>query len=286
MWYLLGRQFSGPSLGLIVLKKKFETRHIVSMVMIASALGLSACQNKHAKTNDTQKPPAMTAPLAYAKSVPQASISLSLPEAIKSYPDLHSKLYTDGTKDLNAFLAQAVKSAAELKGQGFTDANLSKTIGWHIAVDTPHLVSAYAEIYENAGGAHPNSTYKSLIWDKAHNQEIKTRDIFRPGADLGRMDAYLCHAIGLERARRMGEPRPPAMNCPHFSQARLVLMTSNVTDRASGVIALYAPYEIGAYAEGAYEIRLPLAVIKPILNPKFADDFAGLPPEAASSESK
>ena len=75
-----------------MLKKQFETHHVLTIMMIASALGLSACQNKHTKTNDTQKPPAMTAPLAYAKTAPQASISLSLPEAIKSYPDLHSKV--------------------------------------------------------------------------------------------------------------------------------------------------------------------------------------------------
>ena len=204
-----------------------------------------------------------------------ASVTLTLPENIRLYPSLHTRIYNEGETDLNNFLQKALKDHEELKVQGYPSQPFFKTIRWYISVNTKTLVSAYAQIDLDTGGAHPNSEYQSLLWDVKKDAEITNTDLFDPLIDQKPIDAYLCKAIESERTKRTGSPQSQGANCPKLSQSRLVMIAASIPGKIGAVDIVYAPYEVGSYAEGPYFIRLPQTVFKPYVKSTYHNAFDG-----------
>lgn len=256
----------------------------ITTTLAAAALlmaGLSACDHKQKAPATTEgKPPATVAPLVFAKTDPDAAVTLTLPEPIKLYPELHSRLYSEGEKELVDFLNDAHKDRAQQSADGIEVPAYSHTIAWKISAQTPKLVSVFAQEDDFRGGAHPNSTFQAVLWDKAKKQAVPASALFAPGADMKTVDAYVCHQVEAERSKRLGEPTTQAgtgFSCPSLAASRLILVPSTVKDKAGAVTALFAPYEVGPYVEGPYEIRVPQSMLAGVLNPDYADQFAGEP---------
>ena len=245
------------------------------------ALGLSGCDHKpKPQAGNDGKPPATVAPLVFSKTDADAAVTLTLPEPIKLHPELHSRLYGEGEKELTDFLADAHKDRAQQSADGIEVPAYSHTIAWKISAETPKLVSVFAQEDDFRGGAHPNSTFQAVLWDKAKKQEIPSKALFAPGADMKAVDAYVCRQIEAQRSKRLQEPTTQAasgFSCPALAESRLILVPSTLKDHAGAIDALFAPYEVGPYVEGPYEIRVPQAQLKGVLAPEYADQFAGDP---------
>ncbi len=92
------------------------------------------------------------------------------------------------------------------------------------------------------------------------------------------VDAFVCKQIEAERSKRAGQPVSQASDgfaCPKIADSRLILIPSTVTGKIGAVDALFAPSEVGPYAEGPYEIRVPQAQLQGVIAPEFADQFGG-----------
>jgi len=216
-------------------------------------------------------------PLAFARTSPDAQVTLSLPEPIKAYPELHERLYKDGETTLTAFLDQAKKDRAEQSADGVPVPAYYQKIDWKISAQSPRLLSLYAEQNDFEGGAHPNTSFRALLWDKDKGALIPTAELFSPDADLKSVDDYVCHQIEAQRARRTGEPVNQVgsgFNCPKFADSRLILVPSTQAGKIGAIDALYAPYDVGPYAEGPYEVRVPQSQLKGLIAPQYADQFA------------
>ncbi len=217
-------------------------------------------------------------PLGFAQTSPDAQVTLSLPEPIKAYPELHERLYKDGETTLTAFLDQAKKDRAEQSADGFPVPAYYQKIEWKISAQSPRLLSIYAEQNDFEGGAHPNTSFRTLLWDKTRAALIPTAELFSPDADLKSVDDYVCQQIEAQRARRTGQPVSESgsgFNCPKFSESRLILVPSTQPGKIGAIDALYAPYDVGPYAEGPYEVRVPQSQLKGLVAPEYADQFAG-----------
>ena len=248
--------------------------------LAAPSLALSACQahKEQAATGAASSPAVPVAALDFAQSNADAQVSLSLPEGIKAFPDLHTKLYNDGKTALDAFMAQAHKDRAQNSADGIDDTAYYHDIKWKITAQSPRLVSLYATEDDFEGGAHPNTTFQSVLWDKQTSTEVTPEKLLATGADLSGVDAYVCRQIEAERSKRNGAPTTQAdsgFECPKFADSHLVLMASNVTGKIGAIDVLFAPYDVGSYAEGPYEIRVPEAELKGVISPDYADQFAG-----------
>lgn len=255
-----------------------KLRAVALTLLSPCLLSLPACSPK-AKTDDKgDKPPATVAPLAFSKTDGDTQVTLSLPEPIKLYPALHTRLYNDGQKQLTDFLGEAHKDRAQQSADGIDVPGYYETITWNIAAQSTRLLSLYAQNDIFSGGAHPSSTFQALLWDKNRNELINPAGLFAVGADMKAVDAYVCHEVEAERSRRMGEPTTQAasgFSCPKFADSRLILVPSTINGKFGAVEALYAPYEVGSYAEGPYEIRVPQNVLRGALSPEFAGEFGG-----------
>lgn len=243
--------------------------------------GIAACSREpdsdHVKA--TGKATATTdSPLGFAVTNPDAQVTLSLPEPIKAYPELHERLYKDGETTLTAFLDQARKDRAEQSADGFPVPAYYQKIDWKISAQSPRLLSIYAEQNDFEGGAHPNTSFRALLWDKDRGALIPTAELFSPDADLKGVDDYVCHQIEAQRAKRSGQPvneTASGFNCPKFSDSRLILVPSTQPGKIGAIDALYAPYDVGPYAEGPYEVRVPQDQLKGVIASRYADQFAG-----------
>lgn len=247
-------------------------------VLTLAILALGACDHKKDKTTAGNAPPATVAPLGFAKSDPDAQVSLTLPEPIKLYPELHTRLYNDGVQTLTAFIDAAHKDRAEQSADGIDVPAYSHAINWKIAAQSPRFLSLYAEEDDFQGGAHPNNTFQALLWDKTTNDLINTGKLFAQGADLRGVDSFVCKQIEAERSKRAGQPVSEAndgFTCPSLTDSRLILIPSTVTGKIGAIDALFAPSEVGPYAEGPYEIRVPQAQLQGLIAPEFTDQFAG-----------
>ena len=250
------------------------TRICAAALVVAA---LSGCHKK-ADREAEPKPPASVAPLGFAQTNDDAQVSLTLPDPIRLYPDLHMRLYNEGKATLTAFLDQAHKDRAEASADGFPTPAYYHAINWKIAAQSSRFVSLYAEEDDYQGGAHPNSAFQALLWDKTKNELIPTASLFAPGADMSGVNAFLCRQIEAARAQGLGAPVTQAASgfpCPALKDSRLILIPSTLDGKIGAIDALYAPYEVGAYAEGPYEARIPQSQLKGLIAPAYADQFAG-----------
>jgi len=265
------------------------------MVMTGAALAVLAlawgCKKPEAPAHRPAPPPAAGAdatpaaaatPMSYSSTSPAAVVELKLPAALAHEPDLHARLYAEAVRDLKAFAEGSANARAEEVGEDPDSAPAqpySKSIDWSVAADTTKLMSLSSIASEYSGGAHGNAAYASLLWDKALKHLIAPTALFAPGADAA-MDKALCDALIAEKKSRLGDNYTPPgadWNCPKWRDTPFVLTASTTPGKAGGLTFLLAPYLVGAYAEGTYEVTVPLSAFARYLKPAYADEFAGAP---------
>ena len=127
------------------------------------------------------------------------------------------------------------------------------------------------------------SGFSGVLWDKTTDRRIEPVTLFRTGADMAALDRALCDAINAARADLVGEPSTLTMtetngwSCPRAIETPFVLAPSTTQGRAGGLEFLIGPYIVGPYAEGSYQIVVPQAAFRGLLNQAYAGEFAGAP---------
>lgn len=266
------------------------------VVLAASALVLTlaaACQRREevadappaTEVSGAPETPAdQAAPLTYSRETAYATVELELPQAIAAYPDLHAAIYGEEVRALREFLEGAQSVHTEYGGEEMPP--YEQTITYAPAGQSQRLFSLTETNFEYTGGAHPNTSYGAVLWDRSADRRIAPATLFRRGADLTALDRALCDAINRARADLTGQPSALTLgeaegggwSCPRAADTPFVLAASTTNGRAGGLQFLIAPYLVGPYAEGGYQVVVPQAAFRSLLDPAFAGEFAGAPP--------
>ena len=193
------------------------------------------------------------------------------PEAV-AIPQLDLRFYADAKKAL----AEAQKNAREdqlLAKQQKRDFNQHDySMQWTTAGQTPRLLSLQSNLGSFEGGAHPNTSYGALLWDREAKREIKIESLYlRPGAFAALTRTRFCAALDAERNKRRAGQKldlPDFNACPKYSELAIALVDKNKNARFDSIEFVASPYVAGPYVEGEYEIALPvtsqlIAGIKP-----------------------
>ncbi len=150
---------------------------------------------------------------------------------------------------------------------------------WQRVADIPGWLSLSASIYTFTGGAHGMTVYDALLWDKSAGEAIDPTDAFTSKAAIdGAIKAPFCKALDAQRIKKRGGPigDETAMfnECIDPSPYSILFGSSNRRsfDR---ITVMVPPYEAGPYAEGTYEVDLPvtaalIAALKPRFRPAFS----------------
>jgi len=249
----------------------------------AVALVLAGCRREQ----QFKAPPKAPEPLSFARSTPDAAVSLRLWPAIGELPGLRFKLYQDGVKELTTFLAQAQNDHAHLAAKGLPATPYRRAIDWKVTAATPNLVGAEEMWFDDTGGVHPNHGTKGLIWDVLGDHQIAGTELFRSEVSPALLDKALCDAIKAEKARRLGPQASTGDGsesfCSRWPESEFTLAPSTVKGKIGGLIFLFDPNVLGPYAAGGFEVTVPEKVFHFWLSPTWVSEFAGdpAPPPAA-----
>ena len=205
--------------------------------------------------------------------------SYSYPAAA-GLPGLRAWLDADLARKKAELVESARESKAAAKADGIDYRAYADGTEWKVVADLPGWLSLSANLYSDSGGAHPNHGYDALVWDKAAGKRLDPRDLFVSHQALSRaIRARFCDLLDAERSKRRGEKVNRAsgdMFDACIDPAEEVVILGSTDGRTfDRVGVLVGPYEAGSYAEGDYDITLPvneavLAAVKPAYRAAFA----------------
>lgn len=183
------------------------------------------------------------------------------------------------------FTAERAELLAEQKtdfaeGLSFADAegcfgcNRDLSREWSVIADTSRFLVLSGSFYIYSGGAHGNIHFEALVWDRQAKKAVYPERMFRSEAALqAALGTGWCAGLKAERAKKLGTEASATIEdegifpCPPIAELQVYPTTSD-GQRFDWIELLAAPYVAGSYAEGVYEVTLPLtpqvlAAVKP-----------------------
>ena len=154
--------------------------------------------------------------------------------------------------------AAAAEMRREFAGSGADRPPYTFEKAWRTDANLDELVALSAVVHTYSGGAHGNAMYDALIWDRSARERIAFEDLFDdPDAALAAMTPPFCSGLQEERARRR-ESQEGRDDCPAIADHPVALITGP-SGRIETFRVLIEPYAAGSYAEGTYEIDVPIS---------------------------
>ncbi|MEA1013763.1 DUF4163 domain-containing protein [Sphingosinicella sp. LY1275] len=245
---------------------------------LAAALLLSACsaESDPAPTANTAAVPGSAAAAAPAEPKTEPA----KPRKIEDKSDLLEFSYSwpaeaAAIAPLNArFEAQAAEARPEAlatakedrdgRGPDFPFNGHFFHAEWQTMGDTPALLSLAGQIATFTGGAHGNSAYEAVLWDRAAGRPIAAADLFeRSQTAFAAISPIYCAALDQQRSEKREEPLPLSgdgwmVECPALAEQVIAPVDANKDGRFELLRVLIAPYGAGPYAEGTYEVDVPV----------------------------
>jgi hypothetical protein len=148
-------------------------------------------------------------------------------------------------------------------------------------------VSIVRADYEYTGGAHPNSSSDTILWDRSAGKRISIRPFFTETADNGptlkAMRQGVIASLEAEKKKRGAEGTDAsaieAIEPKLLKIGPVSLAPSTEEGKSSGLTFHYAPYAVGSHAEGGYIAFVPWETLKPYLTPEGVKIFGGARPK-------
>jgi hypothetical protein len=210
-----------------------------------------------------------------------------LDEKIKSDQALAANCLAEGKK-------WAEKNRADAEKERRQDPQLFRNGPWTMdrkyqtrSVVDGRYVSIVRADYEYTGGAHPNSSSDTILWDKSAGKRISIRPFFTETADDGptmkAMRQGVITSLEAEKKKRGVEGTDAsaieAIEPKLLKIGPVSLAPSTEQGKSSGLTFYYAPYAVGSYAEGEYIAFVPWEKLKPYLTPEGVKIFGGARPK-------
>lgn len=249
---------------------------------VARGAGVAAAATAGATASATASSSA--GPVAFADSAGKDDASrefaYSWPAEVSAVPALVRRFTAERDRLLAEQKAEWEEAKREFAGEdcvACVNRSFEKT--WEVVADLPRFLSLSATFYVYTGGAHGNGAFDALVWDRETQAFFDPKALFRSEAAL--QDALgepWCKALKAERGKRLGPEYAVedlgVFGCPAIADLT-VLVGSSDGKSFDRIGLLAAPYVAGAYAEGSYEVTLPvtpkvLAAVKPDYKAAFA----------------
>jgi hypothetical protein len=206
--------------------------------------------------------------------------SYTWPAQVEAIPALRAHLAADQAerkRTLAGEAAEARRAAAADPDLRFVPYTLE--VEWQVVTDLPGWLSLSQRNSHFEGGAHPNSGFDSRVWDRKAGRALAPMDLFVSAKALDdALRGPFCDSLDRERAVRRGEPVNRASGddfdaCIAPSEQTLILGSTD-RKRFDRIGILVSPYAAGPYAEGSYDITVPVtpAVLQAV-KPEFRAAF-------------
>ncbi|MEJ7559078.1 MAG: DUF3298 domain-containing protein [Pedobacter sp.] len=150
----------------------------------------------------------------------------------------------------------------------FQNDNKDRIQTWFLMINTkvikqePQYIAFYTSYINFSGGAHPNSSFTYQNYNPVTHQQITLDSLLLPGS------SDKLNAIA-ERIFRKDEKltSDQSLKNNYFFEHDTFKLNTNFTITDEGLLFLYNPYEIKAYAFGITKLLIPFSELKDILKP-------------------
>ncbi|WP_294121968.1 DUF4163 domain-containing protein [Sphingomonas sp.] len=177
-------------------------------------------------------------------------------------PPLVARFKTEMDKNKAELLANAKEDKAYRDKEGYPFNSYSSSIDYKTSGQTPRLLSLSVDLAAYTGGAHGNYGTKGLLWDRLAAKEIALADLFAAPANMDRLLTQpWCDALNKAREEKRGEPAGAGGmfdDCPKLADISIIPTDTDGNGRFDRLQLVADPYVAGPYAEGDYEIELPV----------------------------
>lgn len=169
------------------------------------------------------------------------------------------------------------RDSARQDGREFHPHSLG--IEWQVVTQTPRFLSLSNSFYTFTGGAHGNYGFEGLVWDRPAGKRLAATDLFTSKAALkAAVLKPFCAGLDAERRKKGMEPPEDDGVFPRcvdpIGETTIVLGSSN-RRQFNRIGFLMDPYVAGSYAEGSYEVTLPVTqAVLAAVKPEYRSDFA------------
>lgn len=200
--------------------------------------------------------------------------SYNWPAEVAAVPALVRRFTADRAEMLAEQKVDFSEGLSFAEPDGCFGCNRDLARDWSVIADTPRFLVLQGSTYVYSGGAHGNTGFDALVWDRKTRKVFDSKSMFRSEASLqAALGAPWCAALKAERAELLGEEASAIMDdddifpCPPIADLQIYPAASD-GQRFDRIQLVAAPYVAGSYSEGEYEVTLPvtpavLAAIKP-----------------------
>ena len=230
---------------------------------------------------------------AYSLETENYAVQLDIDPAILAFdPALAYRLWSYGKTSLD----ELAVSADEGRKMANEDAAASGEKSWFMGytLEIAHkatgvfddVISVSDTVATYTGGAHPNYLLGGGIYRKGETESLPLSTFIADPAAFGE---FAIKALAIEKQERGYADEPaaieasleellaPTTDAPDVYKGRFVFAPSSESGKIGGITLVFSPYDIGSYAEGAYEVTLPATELTPILTEAWAPRFGGEP---------
>lgn len=148
------------------------------------------------------------------------------------------------------------------------------------------VISVSDFVSTDTGGAHPNYFLAGAIHRRGETEPLPLSAFI---TDEVAFNGLVIKALVEEKLARgftddravieagLRELLVPPTDVPEAYQGSFVFEPSTEAGKVGGITVMFSPYDIGSYAEGAYEVTLPASALTPILTETWLPRFGGEP---------
>lgn len=248
----------------------------------AAAVATPVAGNAAPAASPTPTPSPTAKAVARAEKNDLLDYGYAYPAAAASIPALKAALDSRADETKAKALADAREDQKAATKDDFPFHAHYYHADWAVAADTPRFLSLVATIATYTGGAHGMTVFDPLLWDKQNGKPVAVADLFASHQALETaLRSRFCAALDRERAKRRGAPvkhdDDPFDACIDPAQEAIV-PTASGKGAIDGFTIYVAPYDAGPYAEGDYQVAVPVdAALLKAIKPEYRQAFASLP---------
>jgi hypothetical protein len=181
----------------------------------------------------------------------------AVPQLVESFRGQLSKVKAE-------LVANAEADKAERDKQGYPFNSYSSSTDYKTAGSSGRLLSLSMDIASYTGGAHGNYGTKGLLWDRVAAKQIDVPELFAAAENMDRLLTQTwCDALNKAREEKRGEPvggNGMYDECPKLSEISIIPTDKDGNGKFERLMLIADPYVAGPYAEGDYEIDLPVTI--------------------------
>lgn len=219
-----------------------------------------------------------------------ADIEVKIDDAFKAHPGLYDNLLAEGRREAARWRAEANdilrKGADPMTFKDGRRYDYSRIYAQRSAIGRYISIVRTDGVF--TGGAHPNQSIDTILWDRNTKKRISIRPFFKETADKGptmtAMAKLVRAAVFEEKKRRKLETieGTPENNewlkdiTPSLLKlGPVTLAPSTEASKASGLTFHFSPYAVGPYAEGPLTAFVAWTDFKDFLSPEGMALFGG-----------